>query len=142
MQPPLKKLLFCARLEAYWQPQTQHLFLSPSSNIVQAFAAGIVAFLFLFRQQPCTHVYCTSRQGPFLFSLWVCIQHYWTVAPVVQWVTSKPYCTDTEVVGSILGEVTRTGIFSHRMPRTLVNKIRLESRREGKGQPNSSRDKN
>ena len=26
------------------------------------------------------------------------------------------YCTDTEVVGSILGEVTRTGTFSHRMP--------------------------
>ena len=61
---------------------------------------------------------------------------------MVQWVTSKPYCTDTEVVGSILGEVTRTGIFSHRMPRKLVNKIRLESRREGKGQLNPSRDKN
>ena len=61
---------------------------------------------------------------------------------MVQWVTSKTYCTDTEVVGSILGEVTRTGIFSHRMPRKLVNKIRLESRREGKGQRNPSRDKN
>ena len=63
---------------------------------------------------------------------------------MVQWVTSKPYCTDTEVVGSILGEVTRTGIFSHRMPRArnLVNKTRLESRREGKGQPNPFRDKN
>ena len=47
MRPPLKKLLFCARLEAYWHPQTQHLFLSPSSYIGQAFAAGIVAFLFL-----------------------------------------------------------------------------------------------
>ena len=58
-----------------------------------------------------------SRQGPFLFSLWVCIQYYQAVAPVVQWVTSKPYCTDTEEVGSILGEVTRTGIFFHRMPR-------------------------
>ena len=61
---------------------------------------------------------------------------------MVQWVTSKPYCTDTEVVGSILGEVTRTGIFSHRMPRKLVNIVRLESRREGKRQPNPSRDKN
>ena len=45
---------------------------------------------------------------------------------MVQGVTSKPYCTDTEVVGSILGEVTRTGIFSHRMPRKLVNKIDLK----------------
>ena len=61
---------------------------------------------------------------------------------MVQWVTSKPYCTDTEVVGSILGEVTRTVFFSHRMPRKLVNKFRLESRREGKGQLNPSRDKN
>ena len=60
---------------------------------------------------------------------------------MVQWVTSKSYCTDTEVVGSILGEVTRTGIFSHRMSRNLVNKIRLGSRRDGKGQPTPSRDK-
>ena len=29
-----------------------------------------------FDSEPCTHVYCTSRQGPFLFSLWVCIQYY------------------------------------------------------------------
>ena len=40
-----------------------------------------------------------------------CIQYYEAVAPVVQRVTSKPYCTDTEVVGSILGEFTRTVFF-------------------------------
>ena len=34
MRPPLKKLLFCARLEDYWHPQTQHLFLSPSSYCI------------------------------------------------------------------------------------------------------------
>ena len=133
--------LFCARLEAYWHPQTQHLFLSPSSCCISArhLALELWRSYSYFDSEPCTHVYCTSRQGPFLFSLWVCIQYYSAVAPVIQWVTSKPYCTDTEVVGSILGEVTRTGIFSHRMPRKLVNKIRLGSRRERKGQPNPSR---
>ena len=66
MRPPLKKLLFCARLEAYWHPQTQHLFLSPSSYTGQAFAAGIEAFLFLFRQRalhPCVLLFTAATDG-------------------------------------------------------------------------------